>query len=93
MRYIANSRIADGVTPDQLAAFFDENSFSSAAWDLVQRRVITEYALKVGDVPGVVLFLEAPSLTDASATVNELPAVQRGFLTFDLDPLGKVMRV
>ena len=43
--------------PEQLTQFFDENGFSSEAWELVWHRVVTEYALKVGDVPGVVLWV------------------------------------
>ena len=88
MRFMANSRLAEGVTPEQLTQFFEENGFSSTAWDLVRHRVVTEYALKVGDVPGVVLFMEVDSPDDASEIVSGLPAVQQGLLTFDLDPLG-----
>lgn len=93
MRFMANSRPADGVTPEQLSQFFDENSFSAGAWELVQRRVVVEYALKVGDVPGVVLFLDVDSPDQASEVVNGLSAVQHGLITFDLDPLGKSMRL
>ena len=88
MRFMANSRIAEGVTREQLAEFFDENGFSSAAWDLVRHRVVTDYVLKVGDVPGVVLFMEVDSAGEASEIVGGLPAVQEGMLTFELDPLG-----
>ena len=93
MRYMANSRPAKGVTPEQLSQFFDENSFSAAAWDLVRHRVVVEYALKLGDVPGVVLFLDADSSDQAAEVVNGLSAVQRGLVTFELDPLGKAMRL
>jgi len=93
MRFMANSRMADGVTPEQLTQFFDENGFSSSAWELVRHRVVNEYALKVGDVPGVVLFLEADSPDQVSDMLNGLPVVQQGLLTFDLDPLGKSMRL
>ena len=93
MRFMANSRIADGVAPEELTKLFDENGFSPEAWDLVQHRVVTEYALKVGDAPGVVLFLEVASPEEASDVVNGLPAVQQGLITFDLDPIGKSMRL
>ena len=88
MRFIANSRIPEGVTPDELAQFFEENGFSTSAWDLVRHRVVTDYVFKVGDVPGIVLFMEADSAGEASRIVTELPAVQKGMLTFELDPLG-----
>ena len=38
---------------------------------------MTDYAFKVGDVPGVVLFLESDSLAAAADIVNGLPVVQR----------------
>jgi hypothetical protein len=93
VRYTANSRPAEGVSAEQLTQFFSENGASSAAWTLIRQRVVTEYAFKVGDVPGVVLFLDVESPNDASAVVNGLPAVQRGLITFDLDPIGKAMRL
>lgn len=93
MRFMANSRIAAGVTPEQLTQFMDDNSVSSSAWELVRPRVVTDYAFKVGDAPGVVLFLESDSLDAASDIVNGLPVVQQGLITFELDPLAKVMHM
>lgn len=92
MILMANSRIGEGVTPEQLTRFFDENSVSTKAWDLVRHRVVTEYAFKAGDVPGIVLFLEVSSADEASEIVNGPPIVQQGLLTFELDPIGKTMR-
>jgi len=93
MRYMANSRIADGISREQLVQFFEENAFSPAAWDLVRRRTVIEYAMKEGDLPGVLLFLEADSAEQAAAVVNELPVVKLGLVTFDIDPLGKTMHL
>lgn len=93
MRFMANSRIGDGVTREQLTKFFKENSASSEAWELIRNRIVTEYAFKEGAMPGVVLFLEVDSLEEASAVVNGLPAVQQGVIKFELDPLGKTMRL
>ena len=44
MRFMANSRIAEGVTPEQLQQFIDDNNISSPAWELVRHRVVTDYA-------------------------------------------------
>ncbi|HEY5786821.1 MAG TPA: hypothetical protein VIT65_18800 [Microlunatus sp.] len=88
MRVMANSRLAGGATLEQLTRFFDQNGFSSAVWDLVRHRVVTHYWLKVGDVPGVVLFMEVDSPETASEIVTGLPAVQQGLLTFEADQLG-----
>jgi hypothetical protein len=93
MRFMANSRIAQGVTPAELTQFMNHNSVSSSAWELVRHRVVTDYAFKVGDVPGVVLFLEIDSLAAASDIVNALPVVQQGLITFEIDPLANVMRM
>jgi hypothetical protein len=93
MRYMANSRLADGTTPEQVTKFLDDNGFSAESWDLVRQRVVTEYALKVGDIPGVVLFLDVDSRDQAADVVNGLFAVQQGLITFDLEPLGKTMRL
>jgi hypothetical protein len=92
MLLMANSRIGEGVTPEQLTRFFDENTVSTQAWDLVRHRVVTEYAFKIGDVPGIVVFMEVDSADEASDIVNGLPVVQQGLLTFELDPIGKTMR-
>src|SRR4029077_10603282 len=93
MRYMANSRLAEGVTPERLNEYNDDNGITSSAWGLVRHRVVTDYAFKVGDAPGLVVFLEADSMEAASDLVNELPVVQQGLITFDLDPLGTVMHV
>lgn len=92
MLLMANSRIGEGVTPGQLTRFFDENTVSTQAWDLVRHRVVTEYAFKIGDVPGIVVFMEVDSADEGSEIVNGLPVVQQGLLTFELDPIGKTMR-
>lgn len=93
MRYMANSRIADGASRERLIQFFDENAFSPAAWDLVRRRTVDEYAMKEGEIPGVVVFLEADSVDDAATVLGDLPVVKLGLLTFDIEPLGKTMRL
>ncbi len=92
MLLMANSRIGEGVTPEQVTKFFDENTVSTAAWDLVRHRMVTEYAFKTGDVPGIVVFIEVESPDEASEIFKGLPVVQQGLLTFELDPIGKTMR-
>jgi len=93
MRYMANSRIAVGASRERLVQFFDESSFSPAAMDLIRQRVAIEYAFKEGDVPGVVVFLEADSADEAAALLDALPVVEQGLVTFDIDPLGKTMHL
>ncbi|BEL03606.1 hypothetical protein Q0Z83_017970 [Actinoplanes sichuanensis] len=93
MRFMANSRPGPGVTPEQLRIFFKENAFSRPSWNLVQRRVVVQVAVKTGDVPGVVLFLDVDTHQEAADVVNDLDAVRKGLLTFDLDPIGEDLRL
>ena len=51
---------------------------------------MSEYAFKVGDRPGVVLFLDVDSDEAVAEAVNALPVVAQGLLTFDIDPLRPV---
>ena len=93
MQFLANSRPADGVTSEQLIEFFDANGVSSEAWELVRHRIVTDYAFKVGEHPGVVLFLRADSEDEARNIVDSIPIVKQGLLRFDVDPLREVMHL
>ncbi len=90
---MANSRPADGVTPEQLTEYFEANGVSSEAWELVRHRIVTDYAFKVGEQPGVVLFLRADSEDEARTLVDSTPIVQQGLLRFEVEPLGVVMHL
>lgn len=93
MRYMANSRPGAGVTTEQLTTFFKENAVSAAAWDLVRHRVVVEVAIKTGETPGVVLFLDVDTREQADEIVNGFEAVRKGLLTFELDPIGEDLRL
>ena len=54
MHFMANSRVAEGVTAQGLTEYFDANGVSSEVWDLVQHSIVSEYAFKVGEHPGLV---------------------------------------
>ena len=92
MRFFANSRLADGVTREQIIQFFTEHEIESSTWDLVRHRVVTDHAFKVGDQPGIVLFVEAESPAAAADIVNGLPVVQKGLWVFDIDPVSSIAR-
>ena len=93
VQFMANSRPADGVTPEQLTEYFEANGVSSEAWELVRHRIVTDYAFKVGEQPGVVLFLGADSEDEARELVDSFPIVKQGLLRFDVDPLGQGMHL
>jgi hypothetical protein len=90
VRFIANSRLADGVTRERVLQFFQEHTIESSTWDLVRHRIVTDHAFKVGPQPGVVLFLEADSEDAAAEIVNGLPVVQKWLWVFDIDPVSAV---
>ena len=54
---------------------------------------MTDYAFKVGEHPGVVLFLRADSEDEARNIVDSIPIVKQGLLRFDVDPLREVMHL
>ena len=59
----------------------------------MRHRIVTDYAFKVGEQPGVVLFLRADSEEEARTIVDSIPIVKDGLLRFDIDPLGQVMHL
>jgi hypothetical protein len=84
VRFIANSRLADGVTRERVLQFVEEHEMKSSTWDLVRHWIATDHMYKVGAQPGVVLFLEADSEDAAAEIVNGLPVVQNGLWVFDI---------
>jgi hypothetical protein len=90
---MANSRPADGVAPEQLSEYIEANGVSPDAWELVRHRIVTDYAFKVGEQPGIVLFLRADSEEEAQKLVDSTPIVKQGLLTFEVEPLGRVMHL
>jgi hypothetical protein len=70
LRFLANSRLTDGTSREQLVQYFADHAIESSTWDLVRHRVVTEYAFKVGARPGVVLFLDVDSEDAAAEVVN-----------------------
>ena len=87
---MANSRLAEGISREQLVQYVADHEIESSTWDLVRHHTVTEYVFKVGASPGIVLFLEADSETAAQEIVNALPVAERGLLAFDIDPVRAV---
>ena len=90
---MADSRPAEGVLPEQVREYFDANGVSSSAWEMVRHHVVTDYAFKVGEPPGVVLFVNTDSEAAARQLVDSLPVVVQGLLTFHLEPIGLFMHL
>ena len=92
MTFLANSRLAAGVTRQQVLEYFGEHAVDSSTWDLIRHRVVTDYAFKVGDDPGVVLFLDVDSEAETREIVEAFPVVAQGLLTFEVEPVSKVAK-
>ena len=90
MTFLANSRLRDGVTREQVLDYMSEHGVDHSAWDLVRHRVVEQYHFKVGDEPGVVLVLNAESEEEARKVLADLPIVAAGLLEFETDPLSRV---
>jgi len=89
---LANSRPVDGITRDQLLEYFATHDIDSSTWEFVRHGTVRQYAFKVGETPGVVLFLDVESVDSARELVDALPVVANGLLTFDIDPLRATAR-
>jgi hypothetical protein len=90
---MANSRLVDGVTPEQVNEYIGANGVSSRGWELVRNRTVTDYAFKLGEQPGIVLFMTADSEGEAREVLDATPVVQLGLLRFEVEPLGKSMHL
>jgi hypothetical protein len=92
VRFLVNSRLADGVGRDQFIEYFKRHDIDPSTWDLFRHRVVADFMFKVGEEPGVVLFIDVESSDEAEAVVNSLPVVEQGLLRFDIDPVSAVAR-
>ncbi len=92
MRFLATSRLVDGVSRDQLIDYFDQHFVESSTWEMVRTHVVADYMFKVGDEPGIVLFVDVETSAEARAVVDQLPVVERGLLRFEIDPVSPVAR-
>jgi hypothetical protein len=92
MRFLVNSQLVDGVTREQFVKYVDDHPVNSSTWDLIRHRVVTEWAFKVGDQPGVMCFMDVDDEAAAREIVDALPVVVNGMLTFQVEPLSAIAR-
>ena len=92
MTFLANSRLPEGATRQQAVDYMSEHQVATSTWDLIRHRVIEQYHFKVGDEPGVVLFLDVQSEEDARGLLADFPIVAAGVLEFEVDPISRVIR-
>ena len=59
----------------------------------MRHHIVSEYAFKVGEHPGLVLFLRTGSEDEAQKLVDSFPIVKEGLLRFEVEPLGVIMHL
>ena len=69
MLFMVSSRPKPGVTREQMAEHLSRRMHPST-WDLVRHGALSNLFYKVGDEPGFVAVLSAPTVEDARATVE-----------------------
>ena len=92
MTFLANSRLAAGVTREQFSSSSESTLSIHRRGTSVRHRVVTDYAFKVGNEPGVVLFLDVDSEAETHEIVEAFPVVAQGLLTFEVEPVSKIAK-
>ena len=86
MLFLVNSRLCPGVTRAQVVEYF-KSGVEQKTWELIKQGVIAHWYFKIGDPPGVLAVLNCESLEEARAVADQAPAVKRGFLAFEIEPV------
>jgi hypothetical protein len=89
LRFLLNISQAEGVQRDELASLMREGAHPDT-WELVRRRIITDYVFKVGAELGMIVFLEADSEDVAREIAEGLPVMGSGLVTYRLDPISPI---
>jgi len=84
MKILAIEHEQPGVTGEQFQPYLKAEG--QRAWELYQAGVFREMYFRQ-DRAEAVLMLECDSVDDAQATLESLPLVQAGLITFELIPL------
>jgi muconolactone delta-isomerase len=74
----------EGVKPEQFQPYLKEEA--QLVWELYQSGAIRELYFRA-DRSDAVLMLECADLSEARQTLQSLPLVQAGLITFDIVPL------
>jgi hypothetical protein len=91
MKYMVNCSLRPDKSRDGFIAFTKQGP-ADASWELVQKRVVLEFAFKVGKVPGVFLLMECASEDEARNHIEKLPVVHDGWVDYQIDPISAVAK-
>jgi len=89
MRYMVNCSLRPDQSRETFVTMIKKGP-DADSWDLVRKRIVVEFAFKVGKVPGFFLLMECASEEGARSHIEQLPAVSDGWLDYQIDPISAV---
>ncbi len=84
MKILAIEREIPGATEERMKPFLKAEA--AQVWELYQAGVIRELYFRA-DHHSAIIVLECASLREAKQTLDQLPLVSQGFITFEVIPL------
>lgn len=87
MKYMVNCSLRPDKSRDAFMALIKEGP-ANESWELIQKRVVVEFAFKVGKVPGIFLLIECESEGEARRHIEKLPSVRDGWVDYQIDPIS-----
>jgi hypothetical protein len=87
MKYMVNCSLRPDKSRDAFKAAIKEGP-GHESWELFQKRVVVEFAFKVGKVPGILLLMECDSEDEARSHIEKLPVVRDGWVDYQIDPIS-----
>ena len=91
MMFFINSRMVSGVTREQVIEHLTKD-IDKSAWELIKKGVVTQWSYKVGDEPGIIAQVSFDSMEEVRALADSAPAVKKGLLEFEIDPVDHFPR-
>jgi hypothetical protein len=91
MKYMVNCSLRPDKSRDAFIALVKDGP-ADEAWALVQKRLVVEFAFKVGKVPGIFLLMECESEDEARSHIEKLPSVRDGWVDYQIDPISAVAK-
>ena len=84
MKFLAMEKEIPDIKPEQFVQYLVLEA--KTVWDLYQEGIIRELYFRQ-DHTEAVLILESSSIDEANRTLNKLPLVQAGLISFEIIPL------
>jgi len=91
MKYRVNCSLRPDKSRDAFIALIKDGP-ADESWELVRKRVVVEFAFKVGKVPGILLLMECESADEARSHIEKLPSVRDGWVDYQIDPISAVAK-